>query len=381
MVKRLYMLSKMEFSSLFNKIKSHFATKITTFLSSSVVFFLFVHIFRDFKEKHLKLISLEISDFFGTFFALFLLLIGGSLCSKSLRSFLFSQKRSLNFARTLGEEDTVLKFHTIFHTFLLIFSVYLPFFLLSFYFFASWRGLELIFYFTFPLVFCFFYYFFLKRSSYQLGERRISSLADKALTQQEALYKWRSERLLGDPLMKALFILSTFLTILGTYLFSVREFRLLSVCLYFCSGFTLGVAVLYCVSEDFKSIWLERLSGVSHDSYMKSVLYLAKIIAFFIVIFHIASLVLNLLFWQVTLDQSLSLLVFQCLVIQISPIFLVNIMALQVDPRKLLTQVILLFMIGLFFCSAVLIHPLAFLFWPVLYSYGKKSQQDRFYTI
>ena len=381
MIKRAVFVIWMHLLSLFNMFRSNLANELTLALCSGTVLVLFFHIFHNFISKHLNEVSILASYYVGNFFALFTVFAVSIFLGKRISFFFHSPKNTFSFLKSMGEEPRVLRVFQVVYLPFLILVIFVPFWSLVTYFFVAWFFWEKVLYFILCALLCSIssvsYRFKFNREE---NQKNLFELKRRSI--QKALYDWRVKQILLRNKTSLFLIGSSFslMFFLGfCHYLGVQDFFVFLLC--FLSGLLTGTAICVQISEDFRSIWLERNAGISHHSYMKAVFQLCTALALLLILtvsfFYISSLfALNQSFDLISLLFLIKLCLLSCV-----PILLVNCIALQIDPRRPLVQSLVLLLISLFFCTALLINLAFLILFPFLFSYAKTSQNNRFYTI
>lgn len=381
MIKRALVVLWMHISSLFNMLKSNLANELTLALCSSTVLILFFYIFHNFISEQLNQVSGLASYYLGNFFAFFVLFSISIFMGKRINLFFHSPQNTYCFAKNIGEEPRVLLFFQVLYLPFFILVVYLPFWFIVTCFFVDWSFWEKIVYFSISVILCSITSMSHRfKSKIEKTQTKLFKLKSRSI--QKALYDWRVRQMLLKNNL-SLFLLGVsfgLMFFLGfcNYL-GVQEFFVFLLC--FLSGVLTGTAICFQISEDFRSIWLERNAGVSHHSYMKAIFQLSNVLALLLVFtvsfFYISSLIAR--------SQAFDLISFLFLIklclLSCVPIWLVNCIALQIEPRRPFVQSIVLLLISLFLCTALLINLGFLILFPFIFSYAKTSQNNRFYTI
>lgn len=380
MVKQFLILLKMEFFSFLNKVRNNLATGVTVFLCSGVIFTLFVYIFHNFIETYLKDISLAAASLSRDYFGLLLILTGFFLGVRVVRRFLYEERTILSFAANLGEDPGVLCLYKVFYSPFLFLSRFLPLYLLTYYLFGRWFLLEKREIFLFLSFACVSWVFTVQKQKTEKKSSRGKPFKLKQGTAEKALCFWRLKRLLSKrAASRTLLFCGGMLIFLVGLCFYFSLHRIFPLGLAFLAGLLAGFALLVQVGEDFKSVWLERSAGVSHEAYMKAIFQLSSIIVFFSGFLLFFTSVFGFFFTQKAFDLSFFVLLVRLFLLMGVPVFLVNVVALQIDPRKVVIQSLVLFVLSFFLCTAFLVHLSFSLLVPFILSYGQKSQQGRFY--
>ena len=230
------------------------------------------------------------------------------------------------------------------------------------------------------LVSVFSYFSFAYFSSFEKKEYKFFEI--KEFAPERVLYVWRVKRIFYRERVFSFLLFSTFFCLFGVGFlgFKLQEDFFLMTASY-ALGFVLGSVICFQITEEFKSIWLERNAGVSHKNYMKSLQLLTHCIG----LCGIGSLSLGLflsffLFGESFNGESFVFLVKAGALVYV-PVWLVNCIALQLDPRNAQVQVIILFLLSLFLCTAIMINLLFILLCFGFHIYGQDSQKNRFYNI
>lgn len=378
---RFIHLTRIEVSSFFNKLKEKLASKVTSLFSSVVIIFLLLHLFQDFQKKHLNLVSAELSISFGNVFAFLLLVLGSLFWTWQMRDFYLSVRTSLALARRLGEDPRVLFCHRLSQFFWTILSYYVPLFCIAQWGFAHWTGGESLFFFFFPLLLGPLLSLVFGYLNSCLARRSPKPSFRFQRSQKATLFFWRLESCFRSSLVLLGIFFAFLLTVLGYFSQASHGHFLISLLLHYLSGLAFGILLLLRVKEDFQGIWLERASGVSHRNYFGSLVYLIIIFGFFLFSFHFVSCFALICFSKGLGWGAIGLSSLRSFFVGLSPILFVGVIALQLDPRKFFTQLAVLFLTSFFFATGIIFHLSVVLIWPFIYSYGKASQMNRFYTL
>lgn len=373
---QLYTLLRMEFFSQVRMFKENLSKKLTFFICSLIILALILHLYHDFAHTHLGPISLKLSSF-SSYFAYFsLIAVGNFFLKKQIKTFLYSDETTHSFAKTMGESNSLLKIYKFVVSPFLFLISYVPFWATAIYFFGKFSILIHFFSLILPPLLI---PFTSLRSKKETKTYKLLNLKRKA--PYRALLEWRYEQIwYKNKITKRLIIFCCFLEIAAPFLLLKTKAELPSLVLSFLGSFLGGVALLIQIGKDFESIWLERMSGVSHEKYLSTIFQLANLIGLCLIFFSCFSFVLLCFFSETHFVLSFSLLL-KFITLSYISLATVPLIVLQIDPRKVFFQCAILFVLSLFFSTILIMNFWLFLLCPFVWSYAKKSQSDRFYTI
>ena len=351
---------------LVNMLRYNFANKITLFFCSFFIFSLFFHIFHQFIHRELSFLHGVARFYLINSFALTVFFVTAFFIGKKVYLFNKSPNSICCFLRRRGEDQTVLFLFKCMYIPSMILVLFLPFWLLVTYYFVSWSFFEKILYLLLSSAACFVGYFFLAiKSSFFKISSSLIILSKESV--EQILYEWKLKRSFkknSDSFIILLFALLLVSVLCFLFFFNINFFSLLLIS--YLAGFLIGGVCCLQISEDFRTIWLERNTGVSHKNYMHSVFSITKIYGLFgvcpIFFFSFISLAFKGYAFNIeTLSKIIKLLLVFSL-----PIWLVNCIALQLDPRNIKVQMMVLFISSLFLCSAIAISPFFLILCPFL---------------
>ncbi len=367
----------MEFFSQYRMFKENLSKKLTLLLCSFIVLALSLYLYQDFAHTYLGPISSKLAQFSSYIAFFFLIAVGTFFLKKQITTFLASEETTHSFAKTLGESDSLLKFYKfVLSPFLFLIS-YFPFWWVAIYFFGEFSILTHILFLLLPPLLIPFT--FLKKQN--TSKRNYKLLNGKTSTPYRALLEWRYNQMwYKNKITKLLLLSSAFLGIASPFFLLNTKAKLPSMSFIFLGSLLAGIALLIQIGNDFGSVWLERMSGVSHEKYLRAIFQLANLIGFCLVFLTCLSFAILYFLPGRHFVFSFSILI-KFIILSYVPVGTVPLIVLQVDPRKVFFQSIILCVLSLFFSTLLLMEFSLFLLFPFVLSYAKKSQSNRFYTI
>ena len=367
----------MEFFSQLRMFQENLSKKLTILLCSLLVLALALYLYHDFAHTYLGPISSKLAKLSSYVAFFFLIAVGTFFLKKQIKTFLASEETTHSFAKTLGESDGLLKFYKfVLSPFLFLIS-YVPFWWVAIYFFGKFSILTHILFLILPPLLIPFT--FLKKKNVAKKDYRL--LNGKISTPSRALLEWRYEQMwYKNKITKILLMSATFLGIASPFFILNTKTELPSLSLIFLGSLSAGIALLIQIGKDFETIWLERMSGVSHEKYLNTIFQLSNLIGLCLAFLTSLSFVILCFIPERNFVLSFSLLI-KFITLSYIPVATVPLIVLQMDPRKVFFQSVILLVISLFFYTLLLMEFSLFLLFPFVLSYAKKSQLNRFYTI
>lgn len=367
---RIFILLKMQILAFFHKVWTDLVREVVIAICGLILFALFYYVFNDFIHAELLSVGVHWQKRLAATLAWSLLTIVAFFGGRTINALIFLRSSLLQFSHFLGESPRVRRqfiVSSIVLTMLLFLGPTIAFL-------QSWlKAWSII---DTPII-----------GGVCLSGALIGFVAKRQgklpSTQKEVflpknpilcLVVWRLRQILGRSrvIRLASLMLLPFFGIhiyISTYALPLVASFAACFCisLLFASGLSLHFA------EDIRHSWLERQSGVSHDSFLLALnvvctgigLLLATMTVLVYLLFFPHSLA-----WQPIVTLGATTFSFPALVPQVF---------FQIDPRRPALIIMSIFLIGLFTTTAILSTPLGILLFPLIYYYGWTSQQERFY--
>ena len=365
---RALQLYFMNLKSFWLKLRYDWAREITVMLCSTVLLATFFYVFNDFLNNEVKQISLGMHQRFGRWAAIVALGLSSAYLANIWLQEGFKAKHSLSlFALSRGElPRTVMAF-------LIIRQITLAAIILGFAWYIISNYMSK---FTFS-----------SAAYWQIGALTAATLLVKIINRNGKLempvcslrslgmtgmMRWRLVQILTRNHRSQLMLLLSGATLVIQFALMYKQAPLfLNILVGFLSGWTASSALNFQLTADLKYAWLERLAGVSHSDYLKAyeqVGYLLSLtLAALTLLITLSS---GALAWQDTAKIILAVII---------PIYLMPALAMQIDAKRPVIQMITGFLVSIFLVTACYAHILSVIIVPFAAHYAHTQQHDRFY--
>ena len=380
-MERFWFAIRVQLESYFRRLGHNIGTKLTLLVCVSILFFLFFHIFFQFIHRDLKVVPPQTRMAFSNSFAFVVLCFVAWFSGKHIYFSLKGKKSFGFYMRFIGENPRSIRFFQLIFTILLLNIIISPFWWVITGYFVIWSFPQKVYGFFFYTILTLFAFLVWNRVKKNRKDEMTQGNFPSKVNKQDAIYFWRLRKsFYRFPLNSLWFAVLISLMFMGLVSKSLESMILFQIMAYL-QGLALGLLVCFEQSKSFKASWVERSLGVSHEVYSKSLFRITTYISVSGVVSYLLGFIMSLPFASLGFSWSLVLRIFSlCSLISV-PVLLVNCIAFQLNPRSFHTLSLLLFLTSLFLTTAIVMNPLFVLAFPVIYSYAKESQKDRFHTI
>ena len=425
--------------AIFRQFFFNIADNIVVLLSSLAILSLFFYITSNFINQKLIVIDLSLSYKAKTFFCYLITLLNFLqavfICSKEDVANFKAEKNNknsadilyLNHGISLGRfalRQAASNYQLIVYKFLrsifIVYGIFLSGYLIVYYLFdinSKWHDLfHLIFSFV-SLIFSnvvfgsllskiknniIFYSYFKYLKNYKFIQRilvnflilRLNNLLKVSKLFQEntlIVFNWKLRFLfIYTPYAKILLLVSIICSFSSFFISLWAEELQLILAVFLCA--TINCFVI-CYSESYwlKSSKYEKLCGMSHANYIKSLKLVSYCLSFIAFMCVFVSLILAWMFssslsdiFDINVNNNLNLfniiMIFKFAVIAAIPCVLLPSFLLQIDGKKSAVNTILIFIISLFLATLIYVNILCVLLLPVIIIYADNYQLNRYYT-
>ena len=177
------------------------------------------------------------------------------------------------------------------------------------------------------------------------------------------------------------FLVLSFISILNSCYFLISKAPLiLSMLLCFLAGFFIASITSCQTKQDLESIWIDRLVGVSEKDFFKTYRYLILILSGIVAIPLLIALSITILNTSALTGISTVDILKLPFILLVCPYLMPNLI-FQIDPKRPIIQILIVFMIGLFVATALWASWLALLLVFIINYYGRTTQEKRFYRV
>lgn len=363
------------------KLLYGFGEEIVVFLCGGVLASLFFYMLHDLLYKQMLELSQvsqkQIQDFLAILLAVFCGFIGSSF----IFSDLFKDKNLLKWSSEKGEDKRELFWFIFFSgsikaALLLFIYLLLNQIIFSLMSFKDHIILGFVFIFSGSIE----YFFLSMQRKYQklLSFQKLklkSFFPKKIASQKTALFFWFFREIFRLHLM-SIIILLTF--IIGLFFIAFFAHYKAPPSLIFFSSYGTSLFAAYYLSYSFafllKNSWIEKQAAITHEAYLKTIEEIC------LSIYLILS---GVLFFWVCLNQQEGFS-FEALRIALASTVscqLIPAVFFQIAPKKHLIVFMSTFLLSLFVGTGIFVSWFGLLALPVVFSYGRSSQKDRFYKI
>jgi hypothetical protein len=345
-------------------------------ICSLILLGLFYYVFNDFLNTEVKSISLTMRDRFAEVLSWVLVIGAAFAAGRWIRRFFLNPHSLWKTTFLLGESPQTRKILAVFHIFLvllliygsvwkLIDSIFLP---LSVFKILNW---------TWIMMLVSFFASVLKETPDSNKKRDLR--IHKSLSAKQAMIWWRLELVLKrNRLTQFCFVLFLLCTVLLTLVAYLSLPFVTVYVLTFWGGFLGACALCFQFAEDLQASYLEKNTGVSHDSYLRVLFSVSLIIGSVLgLIQGVAWVLTNLMFHSVNVDTVLNAV--RIFFLSAVPCWIVPAILFQVEGRRALLSILVTFLVGLFVTTAIYASWFALALLPLIAYYGFTSQVGRFY--
>ncbi len=357
--------------SFFHKLRHDLIRELVVGFCSLIILALFYYIFNDFLNMEVKTLSPTMRDRFAEVLA-YLLVFASSLgAGRILRTFIYEERSLFQTSRMLGEAPSFRKSLFAFHTFLVLSFVYVPMWICVDCILVKWSALKIFLLTLTMLVLSLSQVLFKEK----INTRSIKLKLSWSYSSDKAMLVLRLQSLFfRNRLTQFCFILFVVCAILNMYAAFVKVPFVASIALSFWGAFLAACALCFQAAEDLEASWLEKSSGVSHQTFMRMLFSLSFLVG---ILVGTVSALLFFLGAGISGEHSLESL--HIFFISALPSWVVPNVLFQIEGRRPLLSILASFLIALFLCTAVYASWFALGLIGILCYYGWTSQEGRFY--
>jgi hypothetical protein len=361
-----------------------FATELVIGFSAGILIALFYYLFSDFLNTQVAAISPTLQRSLGSGLSLIIL----TLVAIHVGILLARQQSSPNLlprvVARLGENPQTLRGYYLLQIPSLIAGYYLPSFSLVLLGFAQWQLREVTAVLIGMLLLSgFTYWRTVTKGALQGTQLRTQHtrplLGEASKPALFTLMLWRLKQMIFRIKSTRILLSCALLLALGNGLWSTQGVPpLLTLVLAYFTGLLSAAALILCIAEDCRSLWIERNCGVSHELYLRALQLLAGCIGSATALLSAAALSYPLFVAYPSLSGEV---VAKAALVSFACPFLVPYLALQIDGKRSGVQIITAVLVSLLLVTAIFAHILSVLLLPLIASYGLKAQRGRFYNL
>lgn len=372
----------MTLNSQLRKIKYSYFDELVAGFCILVVGFLFFHIFHDFINEHIASISLEMKDYFNKFFSILVMIFCAFYSGKKIAAEQNKENSFKSLVIRLGESPKQIKIYWILYISSLLFTFYFPVILILSKYFLKFAVKDLIFSLLVMLCISFVTALlkimnFTEDSQKPIIYHRLLENFD--FDSKTALFKWRWQIFLTRNPKTKMTISCLFLLFFINIAIIVFEFPFsLNILCSFASGLILASILIYQVAFDLSYSWIEKNIGISHKSYLHSITKLCTIWGIILGSVNGGGYFITHLYF-INFNTELLSEAIKIIFISMTPSWIIPQIIFQVDPRRPVIQIFIMFIFSLFINTAIFATTVTILLLPLIDYYGKISQKDRFY--
>ncbi len=379
----LYALSARQ---LIRRLISHLGEELVIGSCSLILVALFYYIFSDFIAHEVQAISPELSQTLGTALAFLVLSASAMKAGAYLCISLAQPEQFAAFAARLGESPRVLTYLRLLWLPSLLLYFYVPSFVLVSCGFVHWHTENYAGAFACCLLITALSWG-VCRIQENKGPQQLTLLSPspwKRITVIDhpliTMWWWRFQQLVfRHPRARVFLLLGSAGLLLTNYCLLKSAADLLVVVAAYFTGIAVAFSLILFIADDCKSLWIEKECGVSHNLFFASLELLGLSIG---AVFLVLQGSLMGLVWGFAAPPTLGgLLMLKIVAIMITPSCIVPALALQIDGKRPGVQMISVILVSLLLTTAIFAQLLSVLLLPLVSSYGRSSQRDRYYYL
>ncbi len=175
-------------------------------------------------------------------------------------------------------------------------------------------------------------------------------------------------------------VLSVISILTGCYFLISGSPLILPMLLCFLAGFFIATVTSCQTKSDLESIWIDRLLGVSEKDFFKTYRYLILILTSLVGLPLLISLIISFTAEVSSMDFPQMDVLKLPFILLVCPYLMPNLI-FQIDPKRPIIQILIVFMIGLFVATALWASWLSLLLVFIINYYGRTTQEKRFYRV
>lgn len=373
---RALLLLILNIKSFFHKLRFDLVEECVVGICSLVLFATFFYIFNDFLNDKIASVSDKMKEHISILSSLILLSVTSYFSSVFIKK---ESKKIPSFTRfcfSIGESFKIYFSFILIRTLLgLLFLFGISWWIIYRYIhtfsITSFVSLQLVF---LASVFFLLKLNFLSSTTRTLCNHDYSRCSSKIST----LLRFRLDMIFRSKICLFFLSLSFISSVLVCYFLSISSPIIISMFLCFICGFFIAVTTSCQVKSDLESIWIDRLVGVSQEDFFstyKRLTFILSGVSFILV--SIAVLIVVLKTSEIYSAIDLIKLPF---ILLVCPYLMPNLI-FQIDPKRPIVQILIVFMIGLFLATALWVSWLSILLVFILNYYGRTTQDKRFYRV
>lgn len=362
--------------SFFHKLRHDLIRELVVAFCSLILLALFYYVFNDFLNTEVKNISIPMRDYFAQTLAYILMVVSAFSAGRLIRSFFVNPQSLFQSTRFLGENPFARKCLAVFHTLLILCLVYIPIWKLIDAKLVQWSALRI------AVSSCMMLLISLLAAFLRETPERNhvpETSKRKPTSSLKAMLYWRLQILLKRNKLTQfcffLFLLCN--TILGLASYLSLPF-VAAFAISFWGGFLGACALSFQCAEDLDTSYLEKSSGVSHDTYLRMLFALSLILGTGLASLHALTWAVMKVFTQ-TLDLGVLLDSLRIFFITGIPSWIVPAVLFQIDGRRALISILASFLVGIFIATAIYASWFSLVLLALIAYYGFSSQEGRFY--
>ena len=371
---RALLLIILNIKSFFHKLRFDLVEECVVGICSLVLFSTFFYIFNDFLNDKIASVSDKMKEHISFLSSLILLSVTSYFSSVFIKK---ESKKIPSFTRfcfSIGES------FKIYFTFIIIRTLLGLLFLFGISWWIIYRYIytfDITSFVILQLIFLALVLFLLKlnfSTSRTVCNHDYSRCSSKIST----LLRFRLDMILRSKICLFFLGLSFISSVLVCYFLSISSPIIISMFLCFICGFFIAVTTSCQVKSDLDSIWIDRLVGVCQEDFFSTYKKLTFILSgASLILLSIAVLITAL---KTNSTYSVVDLIKLPFILLVCPYLMPNLI-FQIDPKRPIVQILIVFMIGLFLATALWVSWLSILLVFILNYYGRTTQDKRFYRV
>ncbi len=347
------------------RLRASLGHLLTTGLATSVVIALFMYIFGDFIGTKLPLINQGIADNAHFYFILAAILFSASALTRWIRTILYEKNGWLYSLKMFGQTDHHLAYlGTMVSGILITLGLAATCFLLDHLF-----GPLLPSHYAMTVILIPAAVVYIRRSGFKAIEKKQDTPHSCQNITLPPLISWRNSRVMSGNWSGAnLRVLAALPILFGTTSLANHSPVVLAQVCCLLGGIILSWTVPFLVAEDLRATWIERQSAVNHDQWIgawyKIFLDWAKplfLTTAFLCFFALGvSQATTAAPFAILTSPVLTLAIGQSLLgglLAAFPVWLAPAFIMQIDGRNVMTNIVLLTLIGIFAGTAIIAVP------------------------
>lgn len=370
--------------------KASFAHLVTTGMATAIVMALFMFIFSDFIQQKMPQISPKAAESARFYFLALTIIFSGLTIHRWCRSIIYSRHSWINFLTTFGQSDEHLQFVSTQTSLILVSMGMATACAICGFFLGPISEYHVI----LAVIVVASSVFFLRRHSHlddsqkegqKEGQKELPQHSSQT-TMQEPLVAWRSSRMMTNAWRgSSLRILAALPVLFGTTSLAARGPEELTYIACLAGGIILSWTVPLLIEDDLRSTWIERQAAVSHKDWLGA---WQKIFTQWTRPLFATTAVLCIFSSAVTLYPGFNLTSEFAIntarqaaisgLLVAFPVWLAPAFVMQIDGRRVMTNIVMLTLVGLFVGTAIIALPIIAPATFLLHREAHRYQEGRF---